>query len=231
MIYMGSKNRIAKEILPIILKDRKPNQCYVETMVGGGNLIDKVEGFRIGADINPYVIEALKLIRDIPESLPDHVSEEYYQELKTKKELNGLTGVLGHACSFGSRWMGPYAKNKRCDDYGRAAKNNALAQSPKLKDCLFINSSYQLLDIPKESIIYCDPPYEGTAGYEGGFNHSEFWEWVRTKSLEGHSVFVSEYNAPDDFICVWCKEQTTSLNNRSKSIKTTEKLFIFNDLY
>ena len=29
MKYMGSKARIAKEILPIILKDRKPEQCYV----------------------------------------------------------------------------------------------------------------------------------------------------------------------------------------------------------
>lgn len=64
MIYMGSKNRIAKDILPIILKDRKPEQWYVEPMVGGGNLIDKVEGLRIGADANPYVIEALKYIRD-----------------------------------------------------------------------------------------------------------------------------------------------------------------------
>ena len=98
---MGSKNRIAKEILPIILKDRKPNQCYVEPFVGGGNLIDKVEGFRIGADLNPFIIEALKLIRDNPESLPDHVSEEMYQELKSKKELNGVTGVVGFTMSFG----------------------------------------------------------------------------------------------------------------------------------
>ena len=29
MKYMGSKSRIAKYILPIILKDRKPAQCYV----------------------------------------------------------------------------------------------------------------------------------------------------------------------------------------------------------
>lgn len=36
MKYMGSKNRIAKEILPIILRDRKPNQWYVEPFVGGG---------------------------------------------------------------------------------------------------------------------------------------------------------------------------------------------------
>lgn len=228
---MGSKNRIAKDILPIILKDRKPNQCYVETMVGGGNLIDKVEGFRIGADLNPFVIEALKLIRDNPESLPDHVTEEEYREFKSKKELNGVTGVIGFTCSFGGSFFNTYARNSDGRNYIKVAKNNALAQSPNLRDAIFINSSYQLLDIPKNSIIYCDPPYEGTTGYEGGFNHLDFWEWVRTKSLEGHSVFVSEYIAPDDFICVWRKEQTTSLNNRSKSIKATEKLFIFNDLY
>ena len=230
MIYMGSKNRIAKEILPIILKDRKPNQCYVETMVGGGNLIDKVKGFRIGADINPYVIEALKLIRDNPESLPDFVSEEYYRELEIKKQLNGLTGVVGFTCSFGSKWFGGYARNSDGRNYIKVAKNNALAQSPNLKDCLFINSCYQLLDIPKNSIIYCDPPYEGTTKYKVGFNHFEFWEWVRSKSLEGHSVFVSEYNAPDDFICVWQKTLTTSFST-SESIKAIEKLFIFDDIY
>lgn len=36
MKYVGSKNRHAKEILPIILKDRKPDQWYVEPFVGGG---------------------------------------------------------------------------------------------------------------------------------------------------------------------------------------------------
>ena len=44
MKYMGSKNRIAKHILPIILKDRKENQYYVEPFVGGANMIDKVQG-------------------------------------------------------------------------------------------------------------------------------------------------------------------------------------------
>ena len=42
MKYMGSKARIAKHILPIILKDRKPNQWYSEPFTGGANLIDKV---------------------------------------------------------------------------------------------------------------------------------------------------------------------------------------------
>jgi len=35
MKYMGSKKRHAKELLPIILKDRQPGQWYVEPFVGG----------------------------------------------------------------------------------------------------------------------------------------------------------------------------------------------------
>ena len=35
MQYMGSKTKISKEILPIILKDRKENQYYIEPFVGG----------------------------------------------------------------------------------------------------------------------------------------------------------------------------------------------------
>ena len=51
MQYMGSKNRIAKHILPIMLAERKPDQWWVEPFVGGANMIDKVEGNRIGAVI------------------------------------------------------------------------------------------------------------------------------------------------------------------------------------
>ena len=36
---MGSKARIAKYILPIIIKDRKENQWYIEPFVGGDSSI------------------------------------------------------------------------------------------------------------------------------------------------------------------------------------------------
>ena len=58
MKYMGSKNRIAKEILPIMLKERG-QRTWVEPFVGGANMIDKVQGERIGADLNEYVIAYL----------------------------------------------------------------------------------------------------------------------------------------------------------------------------
>lgn len=41
----------------------------------------------------------------------------------------------------------------------------------------------------------------------------------------GHKVFVSEYNAPDNWECVWSKEVTTGLDVTSTK-KDVEKLFV-----
>lgn len=43
MNYLGGKIRIAKEILPIILADRKEGQYFVEPFCGGCNVIDKYD--------------------------------------------------------------------------------------------------------------------------------------------------------------------------------------------
>ena len=40
MKYMGSKNRIAKYILPIMLESRAEGMTWVEPFVGGANMID-----------------------------------------------------------------------------------------------------------------------------------------------------------------------------------------------
>lgn len=86
MKYMGSKNRIAKHILPIMLKEmeEKGYTTWVEPFVGGCNMIDKVPDKykRIGADLNEHTIAAMLCIRDFPDKTPDNVSEEYYRQLK-----------------------------------------------------------------------------------------------------------------------------------------------------
>ena len=63
MKYMGSKNRIAKHILPIMLVEAEKNGItkWVEPFVGGANMIDKVPDTfaREGYDINRYLIALL----------------------------------------------------------------------------------------------------------------------------------------------------------------------------
>jgi DNA adenine methylase len=61
--------------------------------------------------------------------------------------------------------------------------------------------------------------------YKDDFNHNEFWQWCRDRANEGHIVFVSEYNAPDDFECIWQKEIVSSLDKDTGSKKGMEKLF------
>jgi DNA adenine methylase len=62
MRYTGNKNRIAKHILPLMLEDRTNETC-VEPFVGGANIIDKVDGNRIGADFNKHLIKFYKNIQ------------------------------------------------------------------------------------------------------------------------------------------------------------------------
>jgi len=228
MKYMGSKNRIAKEILPIILKDRKEDQWYVEPFVGGANMIDKVEGNRIGNDSNRYIISLINHLIN-KGSLPNYVSENEYNILKKNKENfpEYLVGFYGIFLTFGSKWFGTYARNKRGTNYAIEGRKNLLNQIKRLEGVLFYANSYNEIEIPDNSIIYCDPPYQNTAQYKDKFNHISFWQWCREKTNEGHSVFISEYNAPNDFQCIWAKELKTNLD-ASFMKKSTEKLFIYN---
>lgn len=45
MVYMGSKNRYAPYIVPILQKtiDEHNVDIYIECFVGGGNIIDKIQ--------------------------------------------------------------------------------------------------------------------------------------------------------------------------------------------
>jgi hypothetical protein len=44
-------------------------------------------------------------------------------------------------------------------------------------------------------VLYCDPPYEGTAEYrEGGFDHKKFYDWVMAQTVP---VYVSSYKVSD----------------------------------
>ena len=84
------------------------------------------------------------------------------------------------------------------------------------------------MDIPSESIIYCDIPYQGTKVYDSklAFNYAKFWQWCRDMAKQGHKVFISEYNAPEDFKCVWEKEVKVSIRP-TKTLIQTEKLFTY----
>lgn len=231
MKYMGSKNRIAKHLLPIMLAECEKHNIekWVEPFVGGANMIDKVpDSFeRIGYDLNNHVIHALIDIRDNVDVLPDSVSESDYRALFGLKPAP-INSWIRFMLSFGGKLDNGYAREKGSDEttfcgYG---KRNALKQSPKIQNVQFICDSYENLSF-ENTLIYCDPPYAGTSGYKtGAFDHDKFFDWCREQA-KNNIVFVSEYNAPDDFECVWQGEIKTNFASQRKTAthNAIEKLF------
>lgn len=98
--------------------------------------------------------------------------------------------------------------------------------SEKEKNRLTIGSvDFAEVDIPNDSVIYCDPPYRGTESYRKAkdFNHERFCEWALRQTVP---VFVSEYAMPEDFVEVAAWQKRSTMSQTSNSLRTTEKLFV-----
>jgi DNA adenine methylase len=235
MKYMGSKNRIANEILPIILKDRKENQYYIEPFCGGLGTFDKVTGNRIGIDKNKYLIAMWKGLQENRDK-PMEISKELYSRARTEYN-NGtniefddfMIGWIGWMASFNGRFFdGGYSGKTATRDYIDEQIRNTLKQVEFLKDAIFISGDYSDLEIFESSIIYCDIPYQHTTQYvtSKNFDHNKFWQWCRDMTNQGNQVFISEYQAPNDFKCIWSKDVTNSMN-ATLTYKPVERLFVY----
>ena len=233
MKYMGSKNRIANEILPIILQGKKANQWYVEPFCGSLGTMDKVSGLRLASDKNKYLIamwvglqENRQRPLEISKDLYDRARNEYNNGTNIEFD-DFMIGWIGWMASFNGRFFdGGYSGKTATRNYIDEQIRNTEKQISKIKNIVFKSCSYDELEIPDNSIIYCDIPYINTKQYaiSKNFNHDKFWQWCRDMSIKGHNVYVSEYVAPNDFTCVWQKEVTNSMNT-SITYKSVEKLF------
>lgn len=233
---MGSKARFSKEILPIILKDRKPDQWYIEPFAGGMNMICEVKGKRLANDVHYYLIQMWEQL--VKGWIPEKITKDMYLSIKQNPEKYPphFVGWVGFNCSYSGKWWGGFAGETKTKigtvrDYQQEAIQNVIKQVKKMDNCLFSNKPYYELDLPSDSIVYCDPPYAGTTKYDNDFDHELFWQWVRNIS-KFHKVFVSEYNAPNDFVCLWEKSAKSSLSANGKiggNKLSVEKLFCFNN--
>jgi DNA adenine methylase len=242
MRYMGSKRRIADAILPIILKGRKAKQYFVEPFCGGCNITVRVEGKRIANDIHPELIEMYKALQGGWKP-PKKITESEYNFIRKSPYVDpALRAYAGFTHSFGGVYFGTYRRNpteqasgnllkenySNVEAVGKQAYDMVVSMVPKLKGVTFVCGNYYELVIPPNSIVYCDPPYQGTSEYKANrFPSANFFNWLRTLKEAGHTVFVSEYKAPEDFKCVWQQEVYNGLNSMSEKRKAvTEKLFM-----
>lgn len=233
MRYLGGKFRLKGQIGTILNLIRENNQTYWEPFVGAAWVTTEIaRGPVFCSDVNKYLIAMWEALMEgwVP---PSEISENQYYYVKEHPNENpALTAFVGFGCSWGGKWFGGYAREES-RNRAREARNSLLGKIEKLRP---INPAFFVYDFliqphpfqGKNCLIYCDPPYKGTTGYEAvdSWNSGLFWVYVRKLTEQGHTVVVSEYVAPKDFSCITHFQTKTDLNTKNGKEKRIEKLFV-----
>ncbi len=226
MQYMGGKFKIRKALGEFINKNLD-GRDYYEPFVGAAWVLSEVKAEnRFASDANPWLITMWKALQN-GWVAPDEVSEEMYNQYNKDKPLDDpMTAFIGFGCSFGGKWFGGYARNKIKHNYAKSTKSSLAKLLSFIQSAKFSFRSYEKLS-PYNALIYCDPPYRNTTGYGAvdTFDHNEFWQRAREWS-ENNIVLVSEYDAPEDFVCVLGLQSRMGLRNTKKEHEVrAEKVF------
>lgn len=242
MVYMGSKAKYKKYILPILQNtiDKHNVTIYIEPFCGGCNIIDDIKcKHKYAFDRSDTLIALLKQAAENPDLILKEGNRELWDKgkeyVKNGKMPNDMSlaeiGAMEFFASF-SKGGFPrgYAKNTETRDYFQEAKRNLIAQAPKLRDINFKCQNYWELDLEiKNAVIYCDPPYQGTKLYgysnQSKMDYNHFWSWIRQISKNNY-VFISEQNAPNDFNVLW-EQEVKRTTNKDNNFKAVEKLFYY----
>lgn len=228
--YFGGKSRISKEIAAFISSEAKiSNGTFISLFCGSCAVETKVQGYDkiICNDAHRYLIA---MLRDAQSGriFPGSVSEDDYREIRANPDEDpGLAGFVGFGCSYAGKWFGGYARNKRGDNYAAQTKRALSRDEKGIKRLRFICGDYRSLRVNSGSVVYADPPYNGTTGYStGSFDSGQFWDFARKLAESGSSVFISEESGPSWATAIWEKPLRRQSNNaRGKTFTATEKLF------
>lgn len=89
---------------------------------------------------------------------------------------------------------------QRLQHLQRLEQLERLQQSQRLQQLEFINGDYRNLDIKKDDVVYCDPPYFNTQKIYGEFNNSDFDKWMN--ELPTDKIYISEYTVLPNTVIV-----------------------------
>lgn len=236
MKYLGSKVRFVNDILPIMIVSMQPGQCFVDAFCGGCSVIQHVpkEFRRIANDNNRYLVAMWERLTTTNWQPPTHIPKSLYDDVRKTWHIDdrryddATVGWVGFMASRNGRFYDGGYSGHSCKGRDYIAENirNISKQIGELKGVEWQCGSYDKMIIPTASLIYLDPPYKGTTAYSTSknFDHDAFYDWCRQMKRDGNKVFVSEYNMPGDFQCVWQKTVTNSMNT-IKTYRPTERLW------
>lgn len=229
MAYLGGKARMSQHILELLNDPLFDNFNYIEPFCGYCHVLRQVKNKKsyTASDNNNYLIT---LLQHIQKTKNEHltISEEEYDELKHNPDKDPLRAAYAaFTYSYNGKFFGGYTSKVHGRDYAQERKDyyDKLHDNEIFNQTTLQHTSYKKYMSVKGKLIYCDPPYEDTTEYSSNFNSSKFWEDMRKLSKHNY-VFISEYNAPPDFLCITQQGKRQTVSGKGGTRKNQEKVFI-----
>ena len=136
----------------------------------------------------------------------------------TREAYNKLSEIL----PFGKKYEDVYGYTQLCESLQSLEslpslqsleRLQSLPRLPRLEKLEINCGSYLDYQYKEGDVVYCDPPYEGTAQYDkNGFNHKQFYDWVASRE---YTVYFSSYEISDSrFYKIYEIEKISLLKNK-----------------
>lgn len=151
-------------------------------------------------------------------------TEEHYNRMREFMSLKPYAeayGYLSQLITLGR--LKSMRSLEKLENFQRKEREQSAQNLQGLRQKIqLLQGDYRSVHTPLDCVIYCDPPYKDTAGYGVDFDHEAFYEWARQQTAP---LFISEYQMPDDFVCVATIPKVSGASGRGAKI-TEEKLFV-----
>lgn len=116
-----------------------------------------------------------------------------------------------------STGKGINGKLQRMNQLERLQRLDELSRLERLQQLEFGHGlSYDDYEYQDGDVVYCDPPYIGTAEYVDAFDYDKFFDWVASRDFD---VYFSNYPIYDKrFVLVWASQLRSTLGSGNNSV-------------
>lgn len=231
MRYYGGKTRQSGVILKFLTSHSR-NVPFYDLFCGGLSLTCRAAqhfDMVVANDLTPLKVGYEFLLMN-----PSHLltlEESTIARLDKNHPLHYLYGTSG---SFGGTYrldIGSQLKpkdNTSARDYYAELNRSVRRRLSTCQRVDFHSVDYRDVSIVGDSVVYLDPPYEGTEHHYGvdcsDFDYHDFWDYCRRLRTIGSSVYVTSVIVPGD---VHVLHEFGNTNAMSDTKLVMEKLVTF----
>lgn len=212
--------------------DPMPTQLFMDAI--NGNLKDRTEwisreDFYKLVDSDPFVRYCWSFGSNGQNYMYGHdleaLKEEFHKAVFEKNYYNRYLAIKRFLKIYDNLNNAKCDKRLQCQDIERYKRCQDIERYTRCQDIERTCTSYDEIEIKRNSIIYCDIPYRNKTKYKlQNFNYEKFYDWAENQT---QPIFISECEMPEErFKCIWQKAKRRTYSSTNNCEVVNEKLFV-----